>query len=78
MIYIYDVVIIGAGPAGLAAGSILQDCGMHYLILEKGKNLPDRDSGNPCDISSGVGGCGLCARRSLLKRWRTNSIIFTS
>ncbi|GLC79669.1 DUF7768 domain-containing protein [Lacrimispora brassicae] len=59
MIYIYDVIIIGAGPAGLAAGTILKDCGMHYVILEKGKNLPERDAQNPCDISSGVGGCGL-------------------
>lgn len=59
MLYIYDAVVIGAGPAGLAAGMVLKDNGMQYLILEKGKDLIERDVRTPGDISSGVGGCGL-------------------
>lgn len=33
---IYDVVIIGGGPCGLATGLALQDKGLSYVILEKG------------------------------------------
>ena len=59
MLYIYDVIIIGGGPAGLAAGVALGAMGKNYLMLEKGKDLIDRNSNNSVDISSGVGGCGL-------------------
>ncbi|MEM6361689.1 MAG: NAD(P)/FAD-dependent oxidoreductase [Bacteroidota bacterium] len=31
----YDVVIVGAGPAGLGIGIILQQLGIYYVILEK-------------------------------------------
>ena len=31
----YDVVIVGAGPAGLGIGIILQKLGIYYVILEK-------------------------------------------
>jgi thioredoxin reductase (NADPH) len=33
---IYDVLIVGAGPAGLAAGIAAVQAGLDYLILEKG------------------------------------------
>lgn len=33
---IFDVIIIGAGPIGLAAGIEAKKAGLHYLILEKG------------------------------------------
>jgi len=59
MLYIYDTIIIGGGPAGLAAGVSLSTMGKSYLILEKGKDLIERNSNNAVDISSGVGGCGL-------------------
>lgn len=59
MLYIYDAIVVGAGSAGLAAGMVLKDNGMQYLILEKGKDLIERDVQVPGDISSGVGGCGL-------------------
>ncbi|MGB2582081.1 MAG: FAD-binding protein, partial [Thermoplasmata archaeon] len=32
----YDVVIIGAGPAGLSAGIYARRAGMSCIILEKG------------------------------------------
>jgi thioredoxin reductase (NADPH) len=34
--YMYDVIIIGAGPAGLAAGIAAREKGLSYLLLEKG------------------------------------------
>jgi len=36
---IYDVVIIGAGPAGLSCGIMLHNCGKKVLILEREKEL---------------------------------------
>ncbi|NLJ70217.1 MAG: FAD-binding protein [Clostridiaceae bacterium] len=59
MLHIYDTIIIGGGPAGLAAGAALSTKGKRYLILEKGKDLIERNSNNAVDVSSGVGGCGL-------------------
>ena len=31
----YDVIIVGAGPAGLAAGCEAQDLGLSYLIVDR-------------------------------------------
>ena len=36
---IYDVVIIGAGPGGLAAGIKAAEAGKSYIVLEKGKKV---------------------------------------
>jgi len=36
---IYDIVIIGAGPGGLAAGIKAAEAGKSYIILEKGKRV---------------------------------------
>ncbi|ETI65986.1 YpdA family putative bacillithiol disulfide reductase [Neobacillus vireti] len=33
---IYDVIVIGGGPCGLATGLALQEQGLNYVILEKG------------------------------------------
>lgn len=33
---IYDVIIVGAGPIGLTCGIEARNCGMSYLIIEKG------------------------------------------
>ena len=35
----YDVVIIGAGPGGIAAGILAQKADFSYVILEKGKRV---------------------------------------
>ncbi len=35
----YDVIIVGAGPAGLAAGIAAQEKGLSYLIFEKGSAI---------------------------------------
>lgn len=59
MLCVYDVIIIGAGPAGLMAGYILKREGLQYLIFEKGPMLMDRCREIPEDIISGVGGGGL-------------------
>src|SRR5438552_14492951 len=32
---VYDVIIVGAGPAGLSAAAHAHVCGMHYLLLEQ-------------------------------------------
>lgn len=56
---IYDVAIIGAGPAGLLAGMYLEENGIDFIIIEKGKNFENRDKDNPFDVSYGFGGAGL-------------------
>ncbi|MEP6713646.1 MAG: NAD(P)-binding domain-containing protein, partial [Ferruginibacter sp.] len=33
---LYDVLIIGGGPIGLACGIEAKNAGLNYLILEKG------------------------------------------
>ena len=35
----YDIVIIGAGPGGVAAGILAQKAGLSYVILEKGRRV---------------------------------------
>jgi uncharacterized FAD-dependent dehydrogenase len=54
-----EVLIIGAGPAGLAAGAAALDRGRSVLVLEKGCSAAARDRVRPEDLVSGVGGAGL-------------------
>jgi uncharacterized FAD-dependent dehydrogenase len=64
----YDVIIIGAGPAGLLAAYELIEKNKNILIIEKGKTAkkrvcPMEKTGKcincvPCDIMCGVGGAG--------------------
>jgi len=65
----FDVIVIGAGPAGLFAAHELIKNKKHVLIIEKGKNIFDRKCPaiefkrpcarcNTCDIISGWGGAG--------------------
>jgi uncharacterized FAD-dependent dehydrogenase len=55
----YDVLIIGAGPAGLSAGYSLSKSGKSVLIVDKGLPLDDRTDTNQQDVSAGIGGAGL-------------------
>jgi uncharacterized FAD-dependent dehydrogenase len=54
-----EMLVIGAGPAGLAAGIAALDRGRSVLVLEKGSSAVDRDHARPEDLVSGVGGAGL-------------------
>jgi len=65
----YDVVIVGAGPAGIFAALELCETGLRVLMLEKGNDLGKRfcplDHGantclscRPCSRVSGFGGAG--------------------
>ncbi len=56
---IYDVVIIGAGPAGLAAASTCLQEGLEFIVLDEGNASEKRVMSVPQDITSGVGGAGL-------------------
>lgn len=50
---VWDVAIIGAGPAGLFAARELSFSGLKVIVLEKGKSPRERKS-----ITCGVGGAG--------------------
>lgn len=54
-----DVLIIGAGPAGLSAATACERHGTDYLICETGDALDSRDHEFELSLGSGVGGCGL-------------------
>ena len=55
----YDIIIIGAGPAGLMAAYELMRQKKRVLIIEQGKNLFNRRQDNPCDVACGIGGAGF-------------------
>ena len=64
---IYDVVILGAGPAGLAAGLYAGRARMSVLIVEKGKDggqiaITDEIENYPGQIVEGESGPSLIAR----------------
>ncbi len=51
----YDVLIVGAGPAGLFAAYRLGSKDVKVLVIDKGKDITERSEN---DIMSGVGGAG--------------------
>ena len=65
----YDVIIVGAGPAGIFASLELCNAGLSVLLLDKGRDIPARvcpvqQGGaccllcSPCHLVSGFGGAG--------------------
>jgi uncharacterized FAD-dependent dehydrogenase len=67
---LFDVVVVGAGPAGIFAARELVNSGLDVAIIDKGKSLGERfcplKAGttsscahcNPCGVLSGWGGAG--------------------
>jgi len=47
MTKVYDCIIIGGGPSGLAAGDLLTKAGIDFLIIDKGDYLYKRNQANP-------------------------------
>jgi uncharacterized FAD-dependent dehydrogenase len=52
----YDVVIVGAGPAGIFASLELCDASLNILLLDKGREIDAR----VCPVQNSSGGCALC------------------
>jgi len=53
------VVVVGAGPAGLAAGVALLERGVRVAVVDHGPALVDRGDGHDPDFVNGAGGAGL-------------------
>ena len=53
----YDVIIVGAGPAGIFACLELSNANLKVLLLDKGKDLDAR----VCPIQNGSDHCHLCS-----------------
>jgi hypothetical protein len=63
-----DILIVGAGPAGLFAANELTDKGLEVLVIDQGKAIEERYCPleekskclrcEPCNIMAGVGGAG--------------------
>ena len=64
----WDVIIIGAGPAGMCAANELADRGIGVLVIDRGRDIKERHCSmeeigkcaqcKQCDIMCGVGGAG--------------------
>ncbi|MFI1304994.1 FAD-binding protein [Streptomyces sioyaensis] len=54
-----DILVVGAGPAGLAAANRLSAERYSTLVVDAGKPVTDRDRDAPEDMSQGYGGAGL-------------------
>jgi uncharacterized FAD-dependent dehydrogenase len=53
----YDVVIVGAGPAGIFASLELCNAGIEVLLLDKGREIDAR----VCPVQNRSGCCALCS-----------------
>ncbi|KAF6825964.1 hypothetical protein CPLU01_09956 [Colletotrichum plurivorum] len=53
------IIIIGMGPAGLAAAARLKGTGIQFTIVDGGKAVQNRDRHLPEDATRGHGGAGL-------------------
>lgn len=55
----FDFVIIGAGPAGLAARHRLEHEGFRVALIDAGKPVSERSRENADEVANGHGGAGL-------------------
>jgi hypothetical protein len=60
-----DVIIIGAGPAGIFGALALQEKGLRVVIVEKGPDIDRRT----CPMQTRQTGCGQCRPCLLLCGW---------
>src|SRR5690242_16509659 len=54
-----DVVVLGGGPAGLAAAIACSRSGLKVALLERGREAATRNRYDRHDIVAGIGGAGL-------------------
>ncbi|MFF2132086.1 FAD-binding protein, partial [Streptomyces olivochromogenes] len=54
-----DVLVVGAGPAGLAAAHALRDSALTTLVVDGGKPVAERERDLAADMTRGHGGAGL-------------------
>lgn len=55
----YELLVVGAGPAGLGVASHPALEGKRVLVVDAGKPVAERDRNNPNDLTCGDGGAGL-------------------
>ena len=55
----YGLIVLGAGPAGLAAATHCVKSGHKTLLIEAGQTCSARNPNSPEDLSTGFGGAGL-------------------
>ncbi|MDR3354372.1 MAG: FAD-dependent oxidoreductase [Synergistaceae bacterium] len=61
----YDVIIVGAGPAGLFAALELSRAGMGVLMLDKGRDIDKRS----CPLKLGAAECAQCKPCGVICGW---------
>jgi hypothetical protein len=54
-----DVLVVGAGPAGLSAAAACLARGLRFLVVEAGSRLAERNHTEQRTLGTGVGGSGL-------------------
>lgn len=65
----YDLVVVGAGPAGMLAGGLVASCGLKVLVIEKNKKVGKKL------LITGKGRCNLtnaCSNEEFMESVATN------
>ena len=55
----YELLFVGAGPAGITGGYVASMCDVNFVMIEAGSRMEDRDRFDPGDCVHGEGGAGL-------------------